>query len=103
MARKSIKPFKSQRLYTLPLNSDYEVRYINLTTAYVDDEDKIKNDIIFFIFSVVTYSNIPTLLTNSRAGPTSTVISHHFVIVTCSAPLNIMKTVMNWRPRLSTK
>jgi hypothetical protein len=79
MARKSIKPFQSRRLHTLPVHSDYEVRYIHLTIAYVDDEDEIKNDIIFFIFSVVTYSTILTLIINSSADPTSTVTSHHFV------------------------
>ena len=79
MARKSNKPFQSQRLYTLPVHSDYEVRHTHLTIAYVDDEDKIENDTIFFIPSVVTYSKLLTLLINSRAGPTSTAISHHFV------------------------
>jgi len=80
MARKSIKPFQSQRLYTLPVHSDYEVkRYVHLLIAYVDDTDKIKNYIIFFIFSVVTYSKILTLFINSSAGPTPTVISYHFV------------------------
>jgi len=79
MARKSIKPFQSRRLYSLPVHSDYEVRYIHLIIAYVDDGDEIKNDIIFFVFSVVTYSKILTLLINSSAGPTSTVVSRHFV------------------------
>lgn len=52
---------------------------INLTIANVDTEDKIKNDIILFIFSVVTNSTTLTSLLTSSAGPTSAVISNHFV------------------------